>query len=195
MSVDVDLAEAKRFLDLLAPGDEDFSFQSFDDNKARAKANMRATGKDPFARVLNGSLAQHAETLERLNAKGAGVFVTINRTDLKGREAGNVVTVRSLFCDLDGNPLQPALEAEPQPDVVVESSPGRWHVYWLVQGVPLGQFKPVQQALAAKFGGDPSVCDLPRVLRLPGFWHQKDTDAPFMTRIVKGGWPDGLDLI
>jgi Protein of unknown function (DUF3987)/RepB DNA-primase N-terminal domain len=44
------------------------------------------------------------------------------------------------------------------------------------------QFAELQKALAARFGGDPSVHDLPRVMRLPGFFHRKG--APFLTLIV-----------
>jgi hypothetical protein len=52
--------------------------------------------------------------------------------------------------------------------------------------------------LAALFGGDPKVCDLPRVLRLPGSWHQKINSEgvraapPFKTVVkqVSGQSPD-----
>jgi hypothetical protein len=40
----------------------------------------------------------------------------------------------------------------------------------------------LQKDLAARFSGDPKVCDLPRVMRLPGFYHRKA--APFLTRII-----------
>ena len=59
--------------------------------------------------------------------------------------------------------------------------PDRWHAYWLTRNLPLTDFKTVQQQLAQKFAADPKVSDLPRVMRLPGFWHQKGT--PFQTRI------------
>jgi len=36
--------------------------------------------------------------------------------------------------------------------------------------------------LAERFAGDPLVSDLPRVMRLPGFYHQKN--EPFLTHIV-----------
>lgn len=49
-------------------------------------------------------------------------------------------------------------------------------------GCELAQFGPAQKALAEKFGGDPSVHDLPRVMRLPGFLHRKG--EPFCSRIV-----------
>jgi hypothetical protein len=42
-----------------------------------------------------------------LNREGAGVFVTVNETDLKGRTAKNITSVRAVFVDLDGAPLEP----------------------------------------------------------------------------------------
>lgn len=70
-----------------------------------------------------------------------------------------------------------------RPHAVVESSPGKWHVYWKLSDCGLDTFKRLQQALNVHFNGDPKVCDLPRVLRLPGFLHQKD--QPFLSRLVE----------
>lgn len=172
-STPADLDEAARFLTALAGGEpESFTFQTFGDRQ----------GKAPAPRVLHGTLAQHGVVLEKANRAGAGVFVTVNATDGKGRMADNIVGIRALFLDLDGAPLSPVAAAAIAPHIVVESSPGRFHAYWLVSGCELADFRRWQQVLAARFGGDPVVCDLPRVMRLPGFWHRKG--APFRTRIV-----------
>ena len=171
-SAAVDLTEAGRFLTLLAD-DEAVTFQTFDDDAGR-KAPTLAT-------VLHGHLDTHAPRLTTFNERGAGIFWCVNFTDGGGRRTENATGVRAVFLDLDGAPLQSVLAAGVEPHAVVESSPGKWHVYWAVTGGQLGQFKAVQTALAAKFGGDPSVNDLPRVMRLPGFVHRKG--EPFTTRI------------
>lgn len=173
------LTEAHKFLKLLDPLGV-FTFQTFDDDAAR---------KDPrLNRVLHGTLAQHADELIKLNARGAGVFAMVNRGDgvvhpneRTCRAKASVVAVRALFADLDGAPLEPVLAAM-QPDIVVESSPGRWHCYWLTEDCPLDDFKRRQKQIAAKFGSDPAVNDLPRVMRLPGFLHLKK--EPFLTRVI-----------
>lgn len=169
---DVDLAQAAQFLDMLAEG-EQVTFQTFDDSPRKLPS---------LARILHGDLAQHAAALQDLNARGAGIFWMVNYGDGKGRTVENVTGIRALFLDLDGAPLQQVLAAGVEPHAVVESSPGKWHVYWMVTGCSLDQFKPAQQALAARFGGDKSVCDLPRVMRVPGFQHRKG--EPFLARIV-----------
>jgi hypothetical protein len=164
--------DAARFLAAL--GDGQHTFQTFADSRRDAR----------LARVLHGTLAEHGEALRRLNARGAGVFVTVNRTDGKGRKAANILVVRAYFVDLDGAPLKPVQTAPLPPHIVLESSPGRWHAYWLLApGAPLDTFKRVQQALALRFGADLKVCDLPRVMRLPGFQHRKR--KTFQTRIVE----------
>ncbi len=167
-----DLTEAARFLALIAPG-ERVTFQTFDDTARKDRK---------LSRILHGTLAEHAETLAGLNARGAGVFFMVNAGDGKQRNTDCVQRVRALFLDLDGSPLEPVQAASLPPHSIVESSPDRWHAYWRVSDCPLERFKPMQQAMAAQFAGDVKVCDLPRVMRLPGFDHRKG--VPFRTRLV-----------
>jgi hypothetical protein len=58
--------------------------------------------------------------------------------------------------------------------------------------MPLDRFKPFQRELAHVFGGDPSVCNLSRVMRVPGFLHQKG--EPFLSRVlhVRSGNPNSV---
>lgn len=153
---------AQRFLDLLERGGV-FTFQTFDDTSRKSRK---------LAKILHGTLADHVSELVRLNKQGAGVFVTVNATDGTGRTEANIVAVRAVFVDLDGSPLGPITAADPHPSCVIATSPGRFHAYWLTS-MPLDRFRPTQEALAARFAADPSVVDLPRVMRLPGFLHRK----------------------
>ena len=170
------LDEARRFLDALAPG-EQVTFQTFDDTPAK---------RPMLAHTRHGTLEEHADFLARMNAKGAGVFVTVNATDGKGRKLGNVTRPRALFADFD-HPAPDTLErlradALP-PSIVVESSAGKLHAYWPSDALELAAFKALQQRVASTWGSDPSVCDLPRVMRLPGFLHQKG--EPQLTRLIE----------
>jgi hypothetical protein len=189
-----DRRHAERFLQLLDPCATSFCFQSFDDDKKRAKALTadntlrKKQGKpplpNPFARILHGTLDECWGNLVQLNEQGCGIFVTVNETDGTGRKIKNVERVRSLFVDLDGAPLDPVKHADLPPHLMIESSPGRWQTYWLaaIGGIKLDQFSALQKGLAKRYGGDPSVHDLPRVLRMPGFLHRKG--EPFLVRIV-----------
>ena len=185
-----DCVAAGRFLTALDRGDS-FTFQTFDDNEQR-KSRL-------LARTLHGRLSDLASQLETLNRQGAGVFVTVNEVRTSApRTADNITRVRALFVDLDDAPIEPVLNWKLRPHIVVESSPGKFHAYWRVDGVPLEQCVALLKKLAALFGGDPKVCDLPRVLRLPGSWHQKINSEgvraapPFKTVVkqVSGQSPD-----
>jgi hypothetical protein len=48
--------------------------------------------------------------------------------------------------------------------------------------IVLYEFKPIQVALAKALGTDEKICDLPRVMRLPGFFHLKG--EPFRTQLL-----------
>jgi hypothetical protein len=169
-----DRAEAERFLKLLDPTATKFTFQTFDDNKDRKAPAL--------ARIFHGPLTEHFDTLAVLNAVGAGVFITINATDFSGRSIANIVRVRCLFADFDKR-SDAAPATQPQRHILVKSSPGKWHVYWRVNGIELNAFTPLQLAIIHRYDTDPSVKDLPRVMRLPGFVHRKE--APFMVNIVE----------
>ncbi|WP_286902679.1 DNA-primase RepB domain-containing protein [Vreelandella sedimenti] len=179
--------ESNRFLEILAGGDN-YTFQTFADSKSSDKN---------LVRTLHGTHDMHRRQLQLLNSKGAGVFVCINITDGAGRKAENVVSVRGLVADFDLkdhdriNKLKENL-SDFLPTIIVESSPGKHHFYWLTHQpgeLNLEEFKPLQKALCQWLKSDPSVCDLPRVMRLPGYIHAKDKGAFFKTRIIHEGSP------
>ena len=163
-----DLTQACAYLEALT-GEKNpaVTFQTFSDVKDQ---NAK---KDPLAAVLHGTLDQHAAELTRLNEQGAGIFIMVNEGDGRGRSAENVVHVRALYADRDKRGARPPALA---PSFSVTTSPGKKHDYLLVAGeMPLEDFKPFQETLADYCGSDRAVNDLPRVARLPGFYHRKKT--------------------
>ena len=173
------LEEATRFLQALDPDSESkWTFQTLNDDKSPSGSGLIST--------LHGDLEDNLDRMLQLNEQGAGVFVCPNETDGSGRRtAANITRVRALFIDLDGTPLESVLTCGVEPHVILETSPGHWHAYWRIDHCPLEQFGPIQRALAEKFGGDSSVSDLPRIMRLPGFKHNKDRNQPFDVHIVR----------
>lgn len=142
------------------------SFQTFCD-----KGKNRSLVKQ-----FHGTLEQHLEELWSLNKQGAGVFFTVNQTDLQGRTTKNIKKIRAVFIDLDGAPLPESFEV--RPNFILNTSPNKYHCYWLVDDMPLQTFTLYQQALAAKYNADPVVKDLPRVMRIAGFYHNKHKPYP-----------------
>src|SRR5262249_20679887 len=70
------------------------------------------------------------------------------------------------------------------PSIIVRSKNGL-HAYWRLRaGESLDRFESAQVALATALRTDPSVKDLPRVMRVPGFFHRKDAE-PFLVKMVQ----------
>lgn len=174
--------QQKEALDLLVAvhGEDSLvAFQIFDDSKNKENDVKPATLHRPINKRTLTEMA-------RLNSQGAGVFHTIHETNGKSRMAKDIVKLNALAMDYDN--CEPSnLELLPTPSIVVQSKNGK-HLYWLLsdesERMQLDKFTPYQQMIAAMTGGDSSVSDLPRVLRLPGFNHVKDPSDPFQVFLV-----------
>jgi hypothetical protein len=170
----IDLTEARRFLHLLDPTAAAFTFQTFHDVGGRK-------GRPELARIICSTLED--PLLRHLYEHGSGVWATVNRTDQRGRKAHNVTHIRAVWQEDDDGyagtlPLRPSL--------VVESSPGKFHRYWLTDHPATEdarrQHRSVMERMVSDYGSDRCATDICRVLRVPGFLHRKA--EPFMVRIL-----------
>lgn len=165
--------EAAEFIKALTGSPETaVTWQWFDDKKRGAKV---------LPGWLHGPLSEHWKTLVEKNQAGAGIFVMVNAGNGKGRATSNVVGLRALFADYDKGPPAPGDLDRCPPSIEVESIRGP-HAYWLLrEGESLTVFKSAQKCIAQFFQSDNNVCDLPRVMRVPGFYHQKG--EPLLVRL------------
>lgn len=130
--------------------------------------------------VQRGSLRQCWPWLCAWNDQHHGIFCTVAAMDGQGRKMENVSALRASYADLDSADAQQqyerALSAHPQPSFAVQSSPGRFHVYWVTTPhADRQRFTMVQRRLVALFNGDHRVTDATRVMRVPGFlWHKAE---------------------
>ena len=131
-----------------------------------------------------GRFYEVAEWLRGHQNKGYGVFITINKTNGQGRKTNNIRAIRSYFVDGDGIPM-PDTWAK-KPTLIVARDATHWHAYWILKEpfFVLEAFRPTQLQLASYYGSDPSVHDLPRVMRAPGTFHQKGD--PEIYQIIDG---------
>jgi putative DNA primase/helicase len=165
-SIKPDYDMVERFLTALDPTSDRFTFQTYEESRS-----VVVSEHDWCAHILHGSLKKQWKDLCYYNSHHAGVSACINETDGMGRAAKNIVRVRAVFIDLDNTPLPESFHIKPH--IITQTSPGRWHIYWRVKDCPLDQFTALQKRLVAHYGSDPGVCDLPHVMRLPGFFHCK----------------------
>src|ERR1700722_3767061 len=178
---EVDVEMARRFLQLVDASDT-FTFQTFHD-RPRGAAEDRA-----LARVIPGPAGRE---LLNLHDRGAGVYFTVNRTDGAGRKGRNITNIRAVWQEDDDGV---AVDFPIEPSLVVESSPGRFHRYWLLaEPWPADErgradHAEVMERMIETYGSDPNAKDLCRVLRVPGFLNRKHGD-PHQVRVVSSpGW-------
>lgn len=143
------------------------------------------TNKAVAAHTLRGMIREVFPTLQQYNQNGWGIFCCINAMDGQGRELANVQAIRTHVVDLD-NVLtsqanyEKAISAYPQPHFAVQTSPQKYHLYWLVEPYTGNDFYTFQQRKFAQiYDGDKKIIDPTRVLRVPGFYHLKA--EPFLT--------------
>ena len=103
----------------------------------------------------------------------------------QGRCSDNIIRVRAVWQEDDNSHDGPFPLA---PSMVVETSPGHFHRYWLVaDDWPADQqgradFASVMERMVESYGSDKNAKDIARVLRIPGFLHRKAT--PALVRII-----------
>ncbi|TWI02474.1 hypothetical protein LPJ38_09530 [Bradyrhizobium daqingense] len=147
------------------------------------KAAKKALASSPTRLRHRGTLPDLSDKFKRLNKMGFAIYYTLNLSDGKGTKRANFKKVLALPLDLDTAPLPKKWLRGLEPHVIVETSPGKHQCIFVIE--PTDDFtatKRMTQRLAKAYGGDPSVCDVARVLRMPGFKHQKG--KPFVSRIV-----------
>lgn len=175
-NIQPDISQAEEFFEFMLGEEDEIDFRT-----------LSETGENQFARKVSGRFDIISKQLIHENKRGNGVFWLVNKARDRAQNDASIESVRALFVDLDGSPVEPLLENQDAlPHVVVETSPGKYHAYWIINNsLKTSDFKQFQVALAKKFNGDESVSNLSRILRVPGYFHMKDPSNPFMTKVIQ----------
>lgn len=147
--------------------------------------------------------------LKHSNAHGYDIYIGMNplRPGSRTRFKENVKEVRRVYLDLDEDgpaKLKEFLDDSfksrmPSASYILNTSPDRYQIIW---NIAPGSLSPndaerLMRGLATRYGGDRSVTDVSRVLRLPGFKHRgKNTwitmSATSSKVASKSAWPSSL---
>lgn len=159
--------------------------------KVAAWRNIPRAERPSLRFNYRGRFSTLLPALRRKNAAGWAVFYNANRTDGDGRSLKNMIAARMLALDLDGAPLPPKWKIRPH--AILETSPKRFQCIWALNETrDFARHCDVMLRLASRYGGDKSIADITRVLRLPGFLHQKR--KPFLSRLVQYENPDCVEF-
>lgn len=121
------------------------------------------------------------------NRKGFGIFWTLNAF-AGPRQITHLERINAWAVDMDAGTKEEQrakLNGSPlKPSFVVETRRG-YQAYWNAKdGLPAHWNGIVLERLVPYFGADKNARDLARILRVPGFLHQKDPARPFVVRVV-----------
>ena len=118
------------------------------------------------------------------NRNGANIYVAANplRSGSRKRTKESIASVRHVYLDIDqdGDARLAALRASdavPSASAILSTSPGKYQVFWRVEGFDFESQEITLKQLAMAFGGDPACTDCNRVLRIPGFANRKYSPA------------------
>src|ERR1700761_8999684 len=122
------------------------------------------------------------------NHNGANVYVAANplHSCSRKRTKESIASIRHRYLDLekDGGARLAALRASdavPPASAILSTSPGKYQVFWRVEGFDFESQEMTLKQLAIAFGGDPACTDCNRVLRIPGFLNRKYSPAHSVT--------------
>ena len=126
--------------------------------------------------------------MRKLNRDGYCIYFAVNSFKGEKRRNKQIKSIRSIWVD-DDNPRKSFRKKWPlPPSIVVSTSPGKYQYYWLTETTAFKEFEHVMQTMIDEHGNDKGVRDLSRVLRLPGFKHNKDLENPHKVRVVSGSF-------
>lgn len=128
--------------------------------------------------------------LDKSNAAGAGIFHTVN--GCIGGDRKNLGRVRAWYTEMDGADKasqRARIATSPLPPTCVVESKNGYHLYWYaIDGSTFDDYTKIELRLIEHYDGDRAAQDPARILRTPGFKHQKDPSQPFWVRWM--GMPD-----
>jgi hypothetical protein len=127
-----------------------------------------------------------------MNARRFNVYCGVNEI-LPGRRVRTrdaIGAIRHVFLDADRHAtavLTRIAERRdvPPPSYVLASSPGRFHIFWRVNGFDAMQVEGLQRQLARELGTDTAATPISQLTRLAGFYNHK-RQPPSLVTVVYG---------
>jgi hypothetical protein len=141
----------------------------------------RDKSQKPWQRYC--TLRQVLPDIDRLQARGYGIFVAVNGSRNGRRKGSDINRTRAAWADFDA-PMVGTFQLEPS--LKIQTGPGKGHAYWCIDqadAVAPHDGEQINRQIAATHGADPNACDRSRVLRLAGTYHLKAD--PYLVRIVE----------
>lgn len=161
------------FLKLFSKNTKKIQYSASDDLKGKKNHTERK-----FKPIIQ------REDIEELNTSGHGIYFTVNKFPIGSRTKDKCQRIRAVFVEDDESgkliknwPLPPS--------IIVNSSKGKYHYYWLTNTKNFKEYELVMQTMVDEYHCDKKARDISRVLRLPETFHNKKR-KPRLVEVVGG---------
>ena len=133
-----------------------------------------------------GAFEIKVEEVEKLNKEGYGIHICVNQFS-GARKKDNLTKICYWLADIDGGlkteQKRLILNLPLKPSIIVETKRG-YHCYWRAIDATPKNFVEIQKGLIKRLGADEACKDVTRLLRMPGTYHMKDPEKPFLIKII-----------
>lgn len=144
-------------------------------------------GSNKNVRKTAKKLTCDINKIQTINKNGYGIFFTANKFGDR-RRVVDLKEINWWYCDIDESSKEKQMEKIKElylePTMIIESKRG-YHIYWKGSDATLENFERVEKGIVYKLGGDKHVTDVAHLLRVPGFYHMKNENDPFLIKMVE----------
>lgn len=135
---------------------------------------------------IHETFEESKSKLIKANEERRGIFFCVNELDRsldssKKRTKKMFVRARAIWVEDDNVSDSPRTDWPLKPNIIVNSSPGKYHYYWLTSTRNASAWENVMKRMVQDYKCDNQAKDLVRVLRLPGFFHHKKEPPHLVT--------------
>lgn len=154
----------------------------FDDLKTNENRLIYALryNKPPMVQLTFGEM-------EKYNENKHGIFATVNEFLNGLRRMTNLHAINAWIVDMDHGTKEEQLERIKKspliPSTIIETKRGH-QCYWNAREATVEAHPHIQRGLVELFNADKNAKDLSRILRVPGFYHWKDENDPYLIDVI-----------
>src|SRR6202158_4908826 len=153
----------------ISPSASEYINDNFKPSERIAVLVLNRSLRETTQRIATAQKAASPEFqawLRYKNANGADIYVGMNplKQDASTRTKDDIETIRHLYVDLDHDGFAALEEIKnsdmvPQPNYVLNTSPGKFQVIWKVEGIAPEEAEALQRGMVREFAGDPAATD------------------------------------
>lgn len=129
----------------------------------------------------------HEKDLKVFNLAKWGIYFSVNEfDDSSSHKKENIVKINSWFADLDGDKkrlLKVLSKINAHPSQIVETKNG-YHLYWFSKDGQIENYREIQERILLRVPQADRLKDTTRMLRVPGYYHWKDENNPFLVKQI-----------